>query len=48
MEPAITPDLTDDVDLTLQQYEDIGWTLVDIFADGFESGDVTEWSSSTP
>ncbi|MCB1049693.1 MAG: immunoglobulin domain-containing protein [Acidobacteria bacterium] len=28
MEPAITPDLTDDVDITLKQFEDIGWPLL--------------------
>jgi hypothetical protein len=45
MEPAITAELTDDVDLTLDQYLDIGWTLnTAIFADGFESGDTTLWA----
>ena len=28
MEPNITPDLTDDVDLTLEHFKDIGWTLI--------------------
>ncbi|MEM1177820.1 MAG: PA domain-containing protein [Acidobacteriota bacterium] len=44
MEPSITPDLTDDVDLTLEHFDDIGWTLVEIFSDGFESGDCGSWS----
>lgn len=48
MEPAITPALTDDVDLTLEQFLDIGWTLAAIFADGFESGNTTEWSATVP
>ncbi len=42
MEPSITPDLTDDVDLTLQLFEDIGWIL-GIFRDGFEDGTCDEW-----
>lgn len=39
MEPAINPDLTDDIDLTIDLFKDIGWRLFDpeeIFADGFE------------
>jgi len=27
---------------------DAGWLLADIFADGFETGDVSQWSASTP
>ncbi|MEM8994305.1 MAG: PA domain-containing protein, partial [Acidobacteriota bacterium] len=45
MEPSITPDLTEDVDLTLEHFKDIGWTLVEIFEDGFESGDCSAWSA---
>lgn len=43
MEPAITPALTDDVDLTLEQFKDIGWTLSLLFKDGFESGCFLAW-----
>ncbi len=43
MEPAITPALTDDVDLTLEQFKDIGWILTEIFSDGFESGNCARW-----
>lgn len=43
MEPAITPDLTDDVDLTLDHFTDIGWEAA-IFADGFESGNTSTWT----
>lgn len=48
MEPAITPALTDDVDLTLEQFRDIGWTLLSIFSDGFEGGDTAAWSATVP
>lgn len=48
MEPAITPALTDDVDLTLEQFRDIGWTLLVIFSDGFEGGDTSAWSATVP
>lgn len=43
MEPAITPALTDDVDLTLEQFKDIGWILTEVFSDGFESGNCARW-----
>lgn len=46
MEPSITPDLTDDVDLTLEHFQDIGWTLIEVFADGFETGNCDRWSSA--
>ncbi len=48
MEPAITSALTDDVDLTLEHFRDIGWTLLtpSIFANGFEDGDCSAWSAS--
>jgi hypothetical protein len=38
MEPSSSPDVYDDVDLTLDLFRDIGWqTLQDlIFANGFE------------
>lgn len=48
MEPAITSALTDDVDLTLEHFRDIGWILTQIFTDGFESGDTSLWSSVAP
>lgn len=48
MEPSITSDLTDDVDLTLEQFKDIGWLLNEIFTDGFESGDTALWSATSP
>ena len=47
MEPAINVDLFRKVDLTKAQLEDIGWKVVR-FADGFEWGDKTAWSTSTP
>ena len=47
MEPSITPELTDDVDLTLEHFTDIGW-LLGLFADGFESGNTTRWSTTVP
>jgi hypothetical protein len=35
--------------ITLGIFEDIGWEVAgQIFADGFESGDVSRWSSSAP
>lgn len=46
MEPAITPALTDDVDLTLEQFRDIGWRLVPVFDDGFESGTCARWTAT--
>lgn len=48
MEPAITPALTDDVDLTLEQFKDIGWNLTLLFDDGFESGDCAAWDLAQP
>ena len=51
MEPSITPDLTDDVDLTLEHFTDIGWILRDptsIFANGFETKDTSAWSATSP
>lgn len=48
MEPAITPALTDNVDLTLEQFKDIGWSLTLLFDDGFESGDCAAWSLAQP
>ncbi len=47
MEPSITSELTDDVDLTLDHFTDIGW-LLGLFQDGFESGDTTRWSTTVP
>lgn len=47
MEPAITPALTDDVDLTLEQFRDIGWILTEVFSDGFESGNCAAWSAGS-
>lgn len=48
MEPFITSFLTDDVDLTLDHFSDIGWQLLgQIFVDGFETGDCSAWSSNT-
>lgn len=47
MEPAINVDLFRKVDLTKAQLEDVGWKVVR-FADGFEWGDKTAWSTSTP
>jgi len=44
MEPAITPDLTDDVDLTLEHFTDIGWTL---FPDCIEGLFVTQPEDQT-
>ncbi|MEM6795610.1 MAG: PA domain-containing protein [Acidobacteriota bacterium] len=48
MEPAITPDLTDDVDLTLELFTDIGWSLNEVFSADFERGDCDEWTSTSP
>ncbi|MCG8459504.1 MAG: hypothetical protein MI919_24765 [Holophagales bacterium] len=48
MEPSITSQLTDDVDLTLEQFRDIGWNLVEVFTDGFESGNCLGWETETP
>lgn len=48
MEPSITPALTDDVDLTLEQFRDIGWNLTLLFDDGFESGDCAAWDLAQP
>ncbi|WP_223788234.1 PA domain-containing protein [Marinicella meishanensis] len=38
MEPSITPTIFDEIDLTLQLFQDIGWNTVEdlIFADDFE------------
>ncbi len=47
MEPAINASLTDDLDLTLDQFIDVGWPTA-IFADGFESGDEARWSLVVP
>jgi hypothetical protein len=47
MEPAINSNLTDDLDLTLDLFIDVGWPTP-IFADGFESGDSVRWSLTTP
>ena len=47
MEPAINSDLTDDIDLTLDLFIDVGWQTP-IFANGFESGDTSSWSLAVP
>lgn len=50
MEPFDNEDVFDQVDLTPAQFKDVGHTIVggDIFVDGFESGDTTAWSTTTP
>jgi hypothetical protein len=46
MEPIATD--TYSFVLTNQLFRDIGWTVSGIFFDGFESGDVSLWSSASP
>ena len=51
MEPAVSPGLFDQLDLTPAQLKDIGHTvtgLEDIFADGFETGDTDQWDNTAP
>jgi hypothetical protein len=51
MEPFDSEDVFDDVDLTPALFKDVGHTIVggaNIFADGFETGDTTQWDGTTP
>jgi len=51
MEPADNEDVFDDVDLTPAQFKDVGHTITgldEVFADGFETGDTTEWDNTAP
>lgn len=51
MEPFTSEDVFDQLDLTPAQLEDVGHTLIGVaavFADGFENGDTTAWSSTVP
>lgn len=51
MEPAVSPGLFDQLDLTPAQLKDVGHTVTgldDIFADGFESEDTSEWDNTVP
>ena len=47
MEPAINSNLTDDLDLTVDLFTDIGWPQP-IFADGFEDDTTVRWSLTDP
>ncbi|MCU0304343.1 MAG: hypothetical protein MUC56_09840 [Thermoanaerobaculales bacterium] len=51
MEPFLSATLFDEVDLTPAQFRDVGHTVIgldEIFADSFESGNTSGWSSTTP
>ena len=51
MEPFTSPDVFDQLDLTPAQFKDVGHTIIgadEVFADGFETGDTTAWSSASP
>ncbi len=51
MEPFTSPDVFDQLDLTPAQFKDVGHTITgfdEVFADGFESGTTSAWSSASP
>ena len=51
MEPFTSEEVFDQLDLTPAQFKDVGHTVTgydSVFADGFESGDTTNWDTSTP
>jgi hypothetical protein len=48
MEPFLSADLFDEVDMTPALFKDVGHTVSGIFADGFESGGTAAWSSALP
>ncbi len=51
MEPFTSEEVYDDLDITPAQLKDIGQAVTgldDVFADGFESGDTTQWDGTTP
>jgi len=50
MEPFTSVDIFDELDITPAQMQDVGHTVVfpEVFADGFETGDTSQWSSSLP
>jgi|CXWL01.1.fsa_nt_gi hypothetical protein len=48
MEPAINSSLTDDMDLTTQLFRDIGWFIVPLYSDSFETGTTTRWHVVSP
>ncbi len=50
MEPFDNEAVFNEVDLTPWQFKDVGHTIFgdDVFADGFETGDTTQWDGTTP
>jgi len=48
MGPAISLDLYNDPDMALGLYRDEGWTVVPVFADGFNSGSTWGWNFAVP
>jgi len=51
MEPFTSPDVFDHLDLTPAQFKDVGHTITgfdEVFADGFETGDTTNWDVTSP
>lgn len=51
MEPFTSPDVFDQLDLTPAQFKDVGHTITgfdEVFADGFETGDTTNWDATSP
>jgi len=49
MEPFTSPDVFDQLDLTPAQFKDVGHTVTgfdEVFADGFETGDATNWDTT--
>ena len=51
MEPFTSLEVFDQLDLTPAQFKDVGHTIAgfdEVFADGFETGDTTNWDTTSP